>query len=46
MLYHVLNRQLDRLRMNPGAGPPHHFPLDRVGLAADPDREVPSPPVV
>src|SRR5262249_41085766 len=35
-----------RGKMDAVADPPHHFLLDRVGLAADPRREVPTPTVV
>jgi hypothetical protein len=40
----VLDRQLDQLGMDPRSESPHDLLLDRVGLAADPRREVPAPP--
>ena len=41
----VLDRQLDEIGVDSGAETADHFPLDRVGLAADPRREV-SPPTM
>src|SRR5262249_33822448 len=45
-LHDVLDRQPNQLRMDSVADPTQHFPLDRVGLATDPRREVPPPAVI
>jgi hypothetical protein len=46
-LFHdVLDRQPDQIGRDPRAESPPHFLLDRVGLAADPRREVAAPPVI
>jgi hypothetical protein len=39
VLHHILDRQLDQFGMDPRAELPHHFLLNRGGLAADPRRD-------
>jgi hypothetical protein len=42
----ILDGQLDEFGVDRVADPPHHFLLDRLGLAADLGREVPTSPLV
>ena len=46
MLHGILDRQLHQLGTDGVADLPHHFPLDRVGLAVDPCCEFPASAVV
>jgi hypothetical protein len=46
LLHGILDRQLHQLGMDGVADLPHRFPLDRVGLAADPRCEFPASAVV
>jgi hypothetical protein len=46
LLHGILDRELEQLGMDSIADLPTHFPLDRVGLAADPCCEFPASAVV
>ena len=42
----ILARELDQLRMDRVADPPHDLLLNRLDLIADLGREVPAPPMI